>query len=160
MSRQSIRGFTFIEMMIVIVILGIIVGISAPRMKARFASAQVEDYSYRLKTMLNYAWQRSLADRQNIRIHIDASKKKYWLAVEQKDGESVKYKIIPGRFGRVFSFPEEITIVTEKPYYEFTGIRGHDIVKIILSGEEKDRFVITSTGRFESIRAMPAEDEG
>jgi prepilin-type N-terminal cleavage/methylation domain-containing protein len=86
------KGFTLLELMIVIAIIGLISAVIAPKFQGKTPRYERELFIARFNTLVQYGWQQALITHKIHRINIDVGKKLITLTVqsEEKDktGES------------------------------------------------------------------------
>lgn len=70
-SKSRLSAFTLIELALVTVIILIIAGLSAPRLRRPFRSIQLKNTSQGIVNLLRYAQARSIAEREIQRIDFD-----------------------------------------------------------------------------------------
>lgn len=101
--RSSRQGFTFIELMVVIIIIMVLTSISTPLFKNTFAKIQLEQTLRQLQTFIGYLHQRSVIERKVICLLVDNQQKQYWGQMHDS----------PARLGS-YSFPEKFTLDVKK----------------------------------------------
>ena len=105
--RKSVAGFTLLELMAVIVIIGVMVGFSVPRFRRTFNHLQLQVFANDVVRLLAYANQRAVTRGEVLRIHFDVEGRQYWLASTNEVGESTR---IASKLNRVSSIPETISL--------------------------------------------------
>ncbi|MFH1282899.1 MAG: prepilin-type N-terminal cleavage/methylation domain-containing protein [bacterium] len=155
--RFRIKGFTLIELIIVILILAVMSSISIPLFKSWYGSASTEDTASRITALLNYAHQKALLERKSIRFNIDTASRNYWLTY--KDKSTGKFSKEKGKHSRVFSYSDKLTVISKNSYYDFTKYGDHDLINIKVSINQNNGFEILSNGRFETVKALPLQEE-
>jgi prepilin-type N-terminal cleavage/methylation domain-containing protein len=148
------KGFTLFELIIVVIIIGVVMAISIPFMKKSYEQIRIENHTYNLQKILQFARQKAVLEQKIIRLNIDPSQKRYWLTTRNKRNGSADFKRLKGRYGRTYFWPEEVLVRTKKNYYEFLHNGEHDIIDIVLSIDQERGFAIVSDGHFESIQAL------
>ena len=86
------RGFTLIELILVMALLAIAASLSAPRMAAFFRGRSLDQEARRLLSLSHYGASRAVAEGVPVRLWIDAAGGAYGLEVESgygRGGESV-----------------------------------------------------------------------
>lgn len=74
------RGFTLIELIIIIVIVGILAGVTLPQMRAGLRAWALESFSRSFQSTLNFLTQQAVAEGKVLCLHIDNEHKTYWAA--------------------------------------------------------------------------------
>jgi len=97
------RGFTFIELMVVIIIIAVLTSISAPLFKNTFAKIQLDQTLRQLQTFIGFLHQRSVIERKVIYLKVDNQQKQYWGQIHDS----------PVRL-RSYSFPEQFILDVKK----------------------------------------------
>ncbi len=108
--QRAQAGFTLLELLIVILIMAVVVGFSVPRFSRTFSYLQLQVFAYDVAKLLTYASKRAVARGEMLRIHFDVEGGRYWLAHAQEalpEGESER---VAGKFGRISSVPEAISL--------------------------------------------------
>lgn len=72
-SLSSMSGFTLIEVMIVIVILGIIAALAVPTFRPIAADAELSAATEQIASVLHQARMRAISDRRCVRVYIESS---------------------------------------------------------------------------------------
>lgn len=139
LSRR--RGFTFIELMVVIIIITVLTSISAPLFKKTFAKIQLDQTLRQLQTFIGFLHQRSVIERKIIYLKVDNQQKQYWGQIHDS----------PARL-RSYSFPEKFILDVKKitnPHDEsisFYPDGAIDAVTIEISTPEEKSLSITTEG--------------
>ncbi len=85
------RGFTLVELMVTIAVLGVIVSMAAPNISQQIASQRVNNSTSILATALKQAKSESAIRRRNIIMEIDSSDKT--ITVKDGSNEIVEYQL-------------------------------------------------------------------
>ena len=99
---QSVAWFTFLELMVVIVIMSVMIAVAAPHLGRFYDSVKLDGSARQLKIFLMYARNTALAERKNCRFYYVSDKKEFILKI-QKDPLKDPDKYIPviGNVSRV-----------------------------------------------------------
>lgn len=103
-SRSRRSGFTLIELMVVIVIIGIMTALMIPEMKGTFQDALLRSTSRELINVFDLAYSRAVSLNQVRRVHLDTSTGRYLVEKQvQERGEDnfVPADDVPGTKGEL-----------------------------------------------------------
>lgn len=93
---NKVRGLTFIEVLLVIIIIGVLIGVAVPNLKKAFNDFQLESASRQLQAFMNYLSQRAIVEGKIIYFNIDNDKKEYWAQVKDIEARLKTYSIPKG----------------------------------------------------------------
>lgn len=141
---MKIRGFTFIEIILVVIISGVLAGISIPQFRKYFSNMELKSSSSELQAVMNYLRQRSISEGDILCLNIDGGKKEYWIQIK---GEEKRLK--------TSSLPRGITIDTEKKEIFFYPNGSIDKVTIKLANDYNQSVVLTTKGVFGGVKILP-----
>jgi prepilin-type N-terminal cleavage/methylation domain-containing protein len=77
--RAGSNGFTLIEILIAIVIMGIMLAVVVPNFRRLFPAREREQFVNALSALTRYAWQHALIERKNHKVIFDFTEKKVWI---------------------------------------------------------------------------------
>jgi prepilin-type N-terminal cleavage/methylation domain-containing protein len=80
-------GFTFLELAMVVLIMGIMMGITFPRFSAFFSKANIGATARRLAGTMGYLRNAAARDGQSYFLNLDQEKNEYWVTVIKKNAE-------------------------------------------------------------------------
>src|ERR1700731_2725658 len=93
-------GFTLIELMVVLVLIGILTALIIPEMRGTFESALLRSSSRELADVLNTAYSRAVTVNQLHRVRIDPATGRYFIERRSRKGDVengfVAVKDLPG----------------------------------------------------------------
>jgi len=148
--RNRRSGFTLVELLIVIVVMGILAAVAIPR----FSSNQRSAYTTVRKIVSDLRYTRSLA--------ISSGNRHYLVFTDQVSGSYTKYKIYKRsnpsdiRIGEVRIIPANVTCTVtsdlgDKFSYNYLGecndVSGTDTVTLNDGSETSSAIVVDMTGR-------------
>jgi len=122
MQRKSVSGFTLVEMMIVIALIGIIAAIASPNFFAYRENTNLKEAARDISSEILYWKQRAVSDSSSYRINFNASSSSY--TIQQVTGgvftDLTTKNISPGNasiaiYGTPSFWPGGVTYVTLHP---------------------------------------------
>lgn len=66
LCKFASRGFTFVELMLVIVLIGVMIVLAAPRMRSTFSGLEVAGFAKKTAALMRYAQSKAIAEREMI----------------------------------------------------------------------------------------------
>jgi prepilin-type N-terminal cleavage/methylation domain-containing protein len=108
-TRRS--GFTLLELIVVLGLVGVLLGLAAPSLRGFFASRQTADAAAQMLALTQLAGTRAASQGTVYRLNIDLQAGTYWLTMQQA-GTFVDLNC---EFGRRFQFPEGTTVYVQTP---------------------------------------------
>ena len=110
------EAFTLIEIILVVLILGVVVGMAVPNFSRTYSTFQLKQFTEDLVYLMRYAQSRAITNNREIRLEFDPEFLQYWLT-QQKEGEErgagdPVFERFTGRYGRIFKVPPELRIKT------------------------------------------------
>ena len=117
--RRVSTGFTLIELLVVVILLGVIAGMVVPNFSQSYLKLQLHNTIDDLASLMRYAQGRSIMQKHRHRLEFDASFSKYWLTENQSQDSEESFQRLPGRMGRIFHIPQEVTLTSPQEAIEF-----------------------------------------
>ena len=114
-NSRSIRpaaGFTLLELVAVMAVVGVLLALVSPSLSGFFASRQTADAANSMLALTHYAATAAVAEGRPYRLNVDAEKGTYWLTVQQDGGDFVK---ISNDMGQQFTAPEGGKVSIRQP---------------------------------------------
>lgn len=143
---RQLRAITFIELILVIVIIGILIGVSLPRFRNTFNDLQLNGFSRELQASMNYLRQRSIVEGKIIYLNIENDNREYWAKIKDQDYRLKTYKI-----------PAQIRIEAEQEQIIFYPDGNIDKVTINLFGFDNQSITLTTRGVFGGVKIQSQE---
>ncbi len=148
-------GFTFIELMLVTAIIGILAGLSIPLFRRTFSDIQLTTSSQGIVSLARYARQRAIIERSPYRLNLDVDKNRYWLnRLKLSSKEDREFEDVEGKFGKVYFLPREITIFSKSPHISFYPDGSSDKVNISLTNVNGKTNKLTTKGPRGSVKII------
>jgi Tfp pilus assembly protein FimT len=105
-NRRPIAGaFTMVELLLVLVLICVILGATAPSLRGFFSSRKTTNAAAQIMALIQYAQAQAIADGCNYRLNFDTTQNQYWLTIQSGGA----YVVINTEYGSVFSLPEGAT---------------------------------------------------
>lgn len=142
-ARERNKGFTFIELVLVTIIMLILLGFSTPFFKKPFANLQLKRTTQDLMQLMRYVQAKAIAQRELHQINLDFSKSSFWASIK-KDDSSGELRRLSGRWGKTFQTPEGISIASESSVITFYPNGSSDKAEIKISNITGEAFIITT----------------
>lgn len=121
-SRTN-RAFTFIEIILVVVILSVLAAVSIPNFSGSFGNIILTSTANQIASLMRYAQGRAVTHRQGIRFVLGRDMRSYRLRQQpvNERGEPVMDddETLPGRWGRTFTVPAELELEATQRTFEF-----------------------------------------
>lgn len=140
-KRKAQSAFTFIEILLVVIIIGALISISLPNLKKTFDSLELNSFSRQLQAFINYLHQRSIIEGEVIYLNIDTQKKEYWAKIK---GAQTRLKTYP--------IPPRIRIETNQQEVLFYPDGQIDKVTIKLISPDNQNIILTTKGVFGGVK--------
>jgi prepilin-type N-terminal cleavage/methylation domain-containing protein len=154
------RGFTLLELILVMVILCTVLALSGPSLKGFFAMRQLEDTGARIVSLMEFARTQAVCQGRVYRFNVDLLSRTYWLSILDKDD----YEDLGTDWGREFLIPDDYTLEVRDfsmdgmtYYVEFTGTGRIHPGSLVLTGPKGDTLNIVCRSATE--RFMVIDDE-
>jgi type II secretion system protein H len=100
------RGFTLIELILVMVILCTVLGMAGPSLRGFFSRRQIEDSAASIMALAQFAKSQAVCEGRTYRLNLDASDRTYWLTVQDQGA----FRDLNTEWGRIFLLPPEVTM--------------------------------------------------
>lgn len=143
MKQDGGNGFTLLELIIVMTIIGILAGMVVPSFREAYKNLKLITSAQRIASLITYARQKAVLERVNLRLNIAYDRKKYWLSVEK---DPILY---PGYYTDIkdtISGPhylsEGVTINSYFTYITFYTDGKVDNDSLIVQDEDGDEYVL------------------
>jgi len=92
-DRVSLAGLTFIEILFVVLILGILMGFLLPQVRKSASGLQLNNSSRQLCALVNYLHERSIVEEKVIYLGIDSDNNEFWYGIKEEAARSKTYRL-------------------------------------------------------------------
>ena len=103
------KGFTLLELILVMVILSTVLAMAGPSLRGFFGSRKTHDEAARLLALTQFARSQAISEGIIYRLNFDTQERTYRLTSQQAG----VYEPLKTEFGHVFTFPNDITVELE-----------------------------------------------
>ena len=144
------NAFSFIEIFLVISLLGIVIGLSFPNFRQMYDHFQLQHTTQNLADMMRYTQGRAIIKRRVHQLVLDPVSRQYWLTAKESHSPpsreaSLQGNLqdipaqaqgarIKGRLGKTFHLPDKIRLISEVPVISFYPDGRIDPVLMYLCG--------------------------
>ena len=146
-KRKVSAGFTLVELLLVVVIIGVLTSVSIPRFKKTYSSLRLNNTASDIVYFMRYARSRSVIERKQHKLQFDSLKTRYWLQRESEDAESGKFERVPNKFGRVATVPDGILVECDADSIMFYPDGSIDNLALYITNENNNVYTILTNGR-------------
>ncbi|MFA5143366.1 MAG: prepilin-type N-terminal cleavage/methylation domain-containing protein [Candidatus Omnitrophota bacterium] len=103
------KGFTLIELTLVVTIIVALIGLSIPLFRQTFNNLTAKDAVFNISKLVSYARERAVIDKKNYKAVFDFNHRTYQLMeFSGYSGDKASYKKARGQFGRMFALPKSL----------------------------------------------------
>ncbi|MCA9402158.1 MAG: GspH/FimT family pseudopilin [Candidatus Omnitrophica bacterium] len=111
---DDVRAFTLVEIILVLLILTVIAGLSAPSLSKSLTKHQFDKTADQLINLMRYAQSRAITRSRPVRLEFNSGLTEFWLTeVRSTDPaveESNEFERLPGRMGVARRVPAELAV--------------------------------------------------
>lgn len=148
----TLNAITFIELLLVIIIIGILIGVSIPSFRKTSNRLQLENSARQLQTVMNYLHQRSIIEQKIILLNIDNEKKEYWAQIKDTSTPLKTYPIPSDIFIEIIKKSD-----TDNKQILFYPDGQIDKITIKLTNREKETISLTTEGVYGGVKMVSQE---
>ena len=132
-SIQNSQGFTLIELMTVIVIIGIMTAMIIPEMKGTFEDALLRSTARELINTFELASSRSVSLNQNLRLELDTTQNRYVITRRKRAGRMEEFLPLEDVKGSEGQLDKRISLEIRRPGQEPSGDDAINVAPEVVS---------------------------
>ena len=144
--RRQWRAITLIELALVILVIGILIGVSLPSFRKTFNQLQLNSFSREFQVLMHYLRQRSIIEGKIIYLNIDSDNRQYWTKIRDAENRLKNYRL-----------PEGVTLESEQKQVAFYPDGNIDKTTIIILGPDNKNITLTTKGVFGGVKLEAQE---
>lgn len=107
-QRHQLRGFTFVELMLVLLLLGFMLLLSFPNFRGLISPGDMKRATLGFAGTLRYAQSQAATTKHNYRLNIDLKENAFWISLEAEKG---KFSRDPSSYGRLIYLPAGVNFL-------------------------------------------------
>lgn len=143
------KAFTLLELLLVVIIMGVLVGLTIPNVKNSFTNIQLSDKCKDIIALIRYGQQQAILNHRNYRLNLKIDKGQYWLTI-QKDPVLTPeiYQRLKTSIGKIHTLPRHTQIKEITPtanYITFYPSGDLDQVQIYLASDTGKTYCLSTT---------------
>jgi len=147
--KKTKKAITFIELVIVITIIGILIGISIPQFKKTFDNFELENFVKDIYYLSRYLQASAISQGKIHYLNIDPGEGRFWATYK----ENAEFKKIQGKFGNIYKTPKEVIISTDKAGIYFYPDGSMDEITIkFMNRQYKNKISLIAKGASGDIK--------
>ena len=137
------KSLTFIEILFVIILLGILTAVGVPQAKKTFESLELNSFSREFQGFMNYLSERAVVLQEPITLYFKQEERIAWAEAGEEE-DKVKLKAI--------KIPEGIELSSEKEAVVFSPDGRIDKVSIKLTNKNSQTVTLTTKGIVSGVK--------
>jgi prepilin-type N-terminal cleavage/methylation domain-containing protein len=107
LQRRRKAAFTFIELIVVVIILSVLIGLAIPQFKKTSAYFELENFTKNIYLLCNYLQSASISEAKIYCLNFLQETREFKSSFLKEDG---KWQSSRGRFTRLYKVPDKITL--------------------------------------------------
>lgn len=144
--RRQRRAITLIELSLVILVIGILIGVTLPSFRKAFNQLQLNSFSREFQVLMHYLRQRSIIEGKIIDLNIDSDNRQYRTKIRDAENWLKNYRL-----------PEGVTFEPKQKQVAFYPDGSIEKTTIIISGPDNKNITLTTKGVFGGVKLQAGE---
>lgn len=132
------RGFSLLELLLVIIILGIVFSLATPIFKNTFSQLQLNNFTEDLVFLIRYLHTRSVAQQEILCLNFNCEEGKILPILKDESG----FQELKDRFAKIYFVPKNISIETDSLQVCFYPDGTTDKLNLFIKDKNKNIFKI------------------
>ena len=117
--KNNQKAFTFIEIILVVLIVAIIAGLAVPNFSKTYAAIELKGCAQDLAYLMRYAQSRAITQNHTLQLQWSPDFSQYSLMQENEAVKDAAFVPLDGKMGRSFLIPKGITLTSTKAVISF-----------------------------------------
>lgn len=163
---DPVSGLTFIEILLVVMILLVIAGLALPDFSRGYQALLLQQEAGRVAALMRYAQSRAVLDGRRTRLVVQIPENEYWLEEDSADDSLAGADIVPeaferlsGRWGRTERMSPEMTVLASAEAIHFFPDGQIDPGQLSFCRGERCLIVTTQMQRGLILVVQPQKEE-
>lgn len=156
--RTEESGWTLVELLLVIVLLGVVASVAVPGLRGALAWAQVTTAAQELSAVLRFARARAIVERAVHRVRMAPERGWYWIerAVQpgETDADADGFVRVSARGGQIYAVPGRVRVETTVDEIRCYPDGGMDEATVVLQAPGDRVRTVTTAGFFGRVRVV------
>lgn len=153
LEKKFLTGFSLIELLLVIILIGVLAGLSLPRFSQSYSQVRLKQAAQNLSAVMRYAQRRALSRQEEIQLQFNSDFTQYQLMQKIDDN----FEAIEGLKGRAQIVPEGVLVESAQASIGFFPGGTMDKIRIYLSDEKGKTFTVTTRELRGSVQVFDSE---
>ncbi|MCD6287839.1 MAG: prepilin-type N-terminal cleavage/methylation domain-containing protein [Candidatus Hydrogenedentes bacterium] len=166
-NRRRVRGgFTLLELITVIIVLGILSGVMVPMFRDSFTNLQVRDATKNFIATIRFAQAQAIVQGVEYRVCLGENNRRYWVIRQTDPADDIdKFEMVKSEALRTTTFPDSLQVRTvSAPKGEFADENIKYIpcypngrigqARIVIVGSDKETYTIRTTTRMAGVQLV------
>ena len=158
--RRKSSGFTLLELIVVLLILALVAGLVAPKMRAFTVGQSTDNAAEQIVVLARYARTQAITEGASYRLNFDSGGGAYWLT----SSDAGVFKPVSGEYGEHLTLPDGAQMRTDRAaqsdgtYVTFQSTGRTDPAHVWITDKQGKVVEVACTSATELYRILPPEE--